>query len=475
MMPENAAPAPAARRAAGQRGQVLLLMALAMFVLIGFTGLAIDGGLILLKHRELVRLTDAAALAAAGALSGYPPVDDATRQARAVERAAEYVRLHGFDPTAPGYSLRVTFPTVNPPRKLVAVSTSRPVDLAFMRLFGFRQVTISSGSREAEAAPLDVVIVQDVSGSQLMDTYSVGDPTCLWDPNYTGPRYPLPNNWQSHCTRWPYHPNEPTTAYDYPPRLTQKPYYRTNVPWKYFNAQQDAARFFISQLDPRYDQVAIVSFSSACTNPGQCLQTYTEPARLHLALTNDLTAAENTVGFSPETIGQKGILGLVPSGGTALAAGLQMGITALTTGNARSTAVGAMIVLTDGAANVRLSEKTETACFDNDPSAPACVQARQDVMTQAQIASDKGIVIYSIFVGDPSYEQRFGLLMQWIADLTDNHRLDGNYSGSRALPTGYGPILSPAPTRNYYRAKTYAELQAAYEAILANIYTRLVN
>ncbi len=98
-------------------------------------------------------------------------------------------------------------------------------------------------------------------------------------------------------------------------------------------------------------------------------------------------------------------------------------------------------------------------------------------MAQGQNAMSKGIVIYTIFVGSPDWEVDNALLMQWVADLTDNKRLDGDYSGSRALPSGYGPAFSAGnyPTENYYLADSYEELQAAYRSILEKIYTRLVN
>jgi hypothetical protein len=69
--------------------------------------------------------------------------------------------------------------------------------------------------------------------------------------------------------------------------------------------------------------------------------------------------------------------------------------------------------------------------------------------------------------------------MQWIADLTDNGQLDGNYTGSRNLPSGYGPAYDTAwfqanVSENYYRAETQAELEAAYQSIFNKIYTRLI-
>ena len=101
-------------------------------------------------------------------------------------------------------------------------------------------------------------------------------------------------------------------------------------------------------------------------------------------------------------------------------------------------------------------------------------------MDQAQIAANKGIVIYTIFVGSPQWEVENALLMQYIADLTDNRHLDGDYAGGAhtLLATGgvaYTQAELPPITENYYRAETQAELQTAYESILRKIYTRLIN
>lgn len=56
---------PARRRAEPQRGQIILLFALLMPALIGFVGLAVDGGRILAERRHLQAVADAAAWAAA--------------------------------------------------------------------------------------------------------------------------------------------------------------------------------------------------------------------------------------------------------------------------------------------------------------------------------------------------------------------------------------------------------------------------
>jgi hypothetical protein len=461
---------PAWRR--GESGQAIIIVALCMVVLIGITGLAIDGGRILAVRRDLVQMVDAAALAGANALSGPPVGNDATHQARALERVNEYARLNGFDTSLPGYSLSVTFPTTTPARKLVQVAATRPVDTVFMQVLGINRVTVNSDSRQGEAAPLDIVILQDVSVSQLIWNYSMGDTSCLVDPTYTGSRDPasdIPST-RLACS-YPYDPTRPTTTLTYTQWQAAKQHtFQPNIPWLPFARQQWAARYFVNNLDSRYDQVAVVSFSSS--------------ARVNQPLTNQFSLALNAIGQSPETVGQTGSRGLEPGGGTNIAQGISAAMNVLTSfapsGNARDTAVGAIILLTDGSTTTRLGRTSPGSCSSYNLDCQDCVNARSDVIAQAQLAAQSGIVIYTIFVGNNTWERDNALMAQYVADLTDNRRLDGNYSGSRNLPVGYGPAFTQAElsgvTNNYYHVdpNNPAELQAAYDAILSKIYTRLV-
>jgi hypothetical protein len=451
------------------------MVALMAIVLLGFTGLALDVGRILVVRRNLVQIVDASALAAASALSGPPLSDDATHQSRARLRATEYAKLNGFDVSTQGYTMTVTFPISNPLKKLVQVEASRPVNTIFMPLLGINQVTVSSGGRQGEAAPLDVVVLQDCSVSQLVWNYSMGDTSALVDPSYAGSRDPASNIPAASLAAG--------NSYD-PTRATSNPYPLThaqwlaakngtthpNVPWEPFARQQWAARYFVNSLDPRYDKVGIASFSSS--------------ASLNQPLTNNLNLALMAIGNSPETAGQTGSRGLQPGGGTNIAQGLSAAMNALTdfgpSGPARDTAVGAIILLTDGSTTTRLGTTDPGNCNSFSLGNSDCVLARSDVIAQAQIAAQKGIMIYTIFVGDSAWEHDNALLMQYISDLTDNRRLDGTYTGTRNLPTGYGPAFNSTElatvTSNYYRAdpNNPAELQNAYDAILAKIYTRLV-
>ena len=62
-------------------------------------------------------------------------------------------------------------------------------------------------------------------------------------------------------------------------------------------------------------------------------------------------------------------------------------------------------------------------------------------MTAAQSASNAGITIYTIFFEDLDLESDVAGLMQYIADLTDDHQLQGTYN----LPCD-SRLISPPPT-----------------------------
>ena len=474
-----------------QEGQSLVTVALSMVAMIGIIGLAIDVGLIMGARRNLVRLTDAAALAAASALSGPSSVGDDVKHGRATDRVYEYVRLNGFDPTPStgNISVTITFPSTTPQRKIVEVTTQRRVRLAFMRLFGLYDAVVSSSARQGESVPLDVVMVMDISGSQFLGNHELSSDAY----DLVQQPWPVPlsmiSSWQAGggdrsmlASGFGYSPTLKTIDYYWPPTSTvlapnnvSTKDGRVNVPWQPFAMQQEAAHYFIGQLDPRYDKVAIACFSSSGYNKscaglaGACVVQQ---------LTNQFADANNAIGSSPTVSGTRGVKGLVPLGGTAMASGIKEGLRALTTyPPARQDAVGAMILLTDGSPTHRLSGGACSGCDENHPE--SCGLCRSDVMDQARLAASKGIVICTIFVGSAAWETQKALILQWVADLTDNGQLEGNYSSPRNLPTGYGPAFDGSwfqtnVSANYYRAETQAELEAAYQSIFEKIYTRLL-
>jgi hypothetical protein len=49
-------------------------------------------------------------------------------------------------------------------------------------------------------------------------------------------------------------------------------------------------------------------------------------------------------------------------------------------------------------------------------------------MAQAQAAAEKGVIVYTVFVGTDTFANSQALMLQYIADLTDNGQLDANYA-----------------------------------------------
>ncbi|MPZ49734.1 MAG: hypothetical protein GEU75_10660 [Dehalococcoidia bacterium] len=126
----------------GERGQVMVFVAILMTGLVSVVGLVTDGGIVFSQRRDLQNAADAAALAGAMQVdeqayraSGKVVLDE--RAAR--EAAAQYLQDEGdLD-----YSVQVSPAGVE-------VSVSRQASTSFLRLIGINGVDISA---EASAAP----------------------------------------------------------------------------------------------------------------------------------------------------------------------------------------------------------------------------------------------------------------------------------------------------------------------------------
>jgi Flp pilus assembly protein TadG len=156
-------------------GQILVMYAIMLLVLIAIMGLAIDVGYTYVSYARLRRAVDAAALNASNQIKEGYTVGE-------LEAAAvEFLRLNDVnDPTATVKTCDNT-PSMctTPPRKLVSVSASSNVPTFFMGVLGFDNLSISA-SAESEAATIDVMLVIDISesmtnnnpqGSALTDPY----------------------------------------------------------------------------------------------------------------------------------------------------------------------------------------------------------------------------------------------------------------------------------------------------------------
>jgi len=155
------------------KGQILVMYALMLLVIIAVMGLAVDVGYMYVSYARLRRAVDAAALDASNQIKeGYKGED--------LEKAAEqFLRLNDVnDPTAevrfcndaPEFapwhdpSMCAIYPAS--PRKLVSVTAHSEVPLFFMAALGFDTLPISA-TAESEAASVDVILVIDISASQV--------------------------------------------------------------------------------------------------------------------------------------------------------------------------------------------------------------------------------------------------------------------------------------------------------------------
>jgi len=146
-----------------------------LFGLLAFIGLAVDFGIFLIGTEHLKRAVDSAALAAA---TQYRSGIDSVQVRTQIQNSAnEFLRLNGVDLTNIT-AIVETCPTAlipndpgvctTPPRKLVRITASANVSFVFLPIVGIKTATISASSI-AEAAPMDVVLVIDISESMTYD------------------------------------------------------------------------------------------------------------------------------------------------------------------------------------------------------------------------------------------------------------------------------------------------------------------
>ena len=180
-----------------ERGQALVITAVAFMAMLAFAGLVTDAGTLYLNFARLKRGLDAAAVAAANQIrdSSLPA---AQRKALIRESAREMLMLNDIDDI---YSLETyicedagipaNFASICPgpgeiKRKLAYIQASQNSPVYFLHLFGVETIPITTHSI-GEAASLDVVIVIDTSESMASETDidpadGVSDYTPDYDP-----------------------------------------------------------------------------------------------------------------------------------------------------------------------------------------------------------------------------------------------------------------------------------------------------
>lgn len=199
-----------------------------------------------------------------------------------------------------------------------------------------------------------------------------------------------------------YREMEPNCSYGPNPDRRNDDIYDDEQP---IRAALEAAKRFVARLDPRYDQIGYVYYSSSASirSELQCVRRLGTDACTPQVITDTvMTQIDSTYA----------------GGSTNIGGGIKAGIQVLSTQSphyGRPGAAHVMILMTDGRANV----VPDTQCYaqdlwpDNSGSLDE-VRARDCVIYYAQQARNNSIVIYTITLGTSADFE----LMQAVADLT---------------------------------------------------------
>jgi len=186
-----------------EKGQILIIVALAIIAIIAIVGLALDVGLMFIGNARLRRAVDAAALSAALQFRENYASADLARSAfeilalNSIEDPLVVVEI--CDSNIMTYDNWLSIYDVfdlaflppgdhvfhnanlctNPPRKLVRVIAHDTVELAFLPVIGFDRANVIADAT-SETASIDLVLVID-TGESMTYNASHGDP--LRDPS----------------------------------------------------------------------------------------------------------------------------------------------------------------------------------------------------------------------------------------------------------------------------------------------------
>lgn len=144
------------RVAGDQSGAIIVFVVVAMAVMMGATGLAVDLGRAYVERVRLGRAIDAAALSAAR--SYRLGQGAATAEYQAVARANGIV--DGVD----GVNTNIAFGVNALGENTVTLTATKPLSTVFMRFLGQTEVDIGVGATAA-VPPIDIALVLDQSGS----------------------------------------------------------------------------------------------------------------------------------------------------------------------------------------------------------------------------------------------------------------------------------------------------------------------
>jgi len=164
-----------------ERGQAIVIVALAMVGLIGIVGLMTDGGMLLIEYGKLKRGIDSASIAAASqfrrnfsgsdlynAASEFLILNQSDAANITVFRCRRDPNSGDLETATDGTQHDEALCTT-PRRKLLRVEATRTITFGFMRVLGINSTTIRASS-VGEAASIDLVLAIDTSASMSYET-----------------------------------------------------------------------------------------------------------------------------------------------------------------------------------------------------------------------------------------------------------------------------------------------------------------
>jgi len=510
-----------------QRGQAMVLIALAFIGLAAFVGLTVDAGILFIQIGHLRRAVDSASLAAANQFREGRSDDE-------IERAAdEFINLNSLNPAnAEIFKCDITDPTTTntnpyhditlcpddkngdgvhndePFRKYVRVRATMPVDFAFLPIIGWGSIDIQADA-VSEAASVDIVLAIDTSESMAYDASCIDhddddgdhvDDDC--DPSQYGwPGSPGPNTdplWDLPDDYW----SDPDLCNDLDPGTPG-----IQGGCHPFEEVRTAALALVSRMYFPYDRMAVISFDRNAV----AQLDLSDNASSIVSSIGSLTVFKLAGGCTTYPPDPRGCTS------TNIADGLKFG------GNQfgaflREEAVLILILLSDGSANAATqvgippwvcpsplgpNQPTwvQPFCKDEDfevgvgqwgPDAEdaavdqsyfvGCPEANSfDPTLTTCAAPGQGAVVFTIGLGDdminntkcdpvaypggcePDQGEK---LLRYIAAVGD----DGDPSTNPCSSTGTGVSCG-----NYYFAPQGASLLQVFEAIASRIFTRIIH
>jgi Flp pilus assembly protein TadG len=380
-----------------ERGQAMILIALAFIGLVAFIGLAIDAGILFAHIGHLRRAVDAAALSAANQIRQSTTLQDITGSAEQLillnlpaGSAADDLDVFVETCDTPGTSIpNCTIGTTK--RKLARVEATLVVDLAFMPIVGFGSVPLTAEAI-SEAASIDLVLIIDNSTSMaydaacddndsddgdLVDDDCPEDPYERWWPNNYGAENPVPC--PNHITT-----GDPfSTCYGEFGEVVDLPDNYLSFPsvcnvfdeCHPFEEVREAAKTLVYEMYEGYDQIALVTFNKyagqVSGTPGESDEAPLHLPDLNLTISKSLAIdAIDEMEVYPNLIAGQVCSGWITEAGdprgcmrTNHAAGLMLAGRVLDTSinpSARDESVKVVVLLSDGLTNAAYDMETIT-------------------------------------------------------------------------------------------------------------------